>query len=115
MHAWHTNCLIRAMNQSFASEINKIAVQAKAVELYEIKMRRRREMWAKVQSKLVLVVGIALVVTGFVYRQKLRDTVWDKFFAPAFTTQVDASTGQKLQDIKAAANQRDAVLDEIAK
>jgi hypothetical protein len=103
------------MNQSFASEINKIATQARAVELHELKAQRRRELFAKFRRFGMIVLGLALVAGGVYYRQQIQQTVQDKFFGPSKVGKIDEATGEKLKDIQVMAKKRDAALDELTK
>jgi hypothetical protein len=107
--------ICRGMNQSFASEINRIATQARAVELHELKAQRRRELFAKVRRFGMIVLGLALVAGGVYYRQQIQQTVQDKFFSPSKVGKIDEATGEKLKDIQVMAKKRDAALDELTK
>ena len=113
----------RMKDNSFDRAMSQIVNQAHAEQARELQNQRRQLLYGKVRGAFLLLLGAALLVTGFCYREQLQGYVTAKLnVKTAKAGQANGSNSETPQGAasgtisKAADNaaKRDAIIDEVA-
>lgn len=100
------------MSDAFKDEMSKIAMQAEARRLLEIRAEERRKGAAKVRNAILFLIVTAILVVAYYYRADMQKFVEAKLDR---TPTVNAATSAALQGLKSNADKRDKALDELTK
>ena len=102
-------------DKAFENVMNRIAGEAEAERVQEIKLQQRRARNAKIRKVCGLLLFVALVACGYHYRadiQQLQVKITDKLNE---RPKIDGGTGEAMKSIQGNSEKRDKMLDEITK
>jgi hypothetical protein len=102
-------------DKAFADAINQIAAQAEAEREQELRDEKRCQLMGKVRRAFVFVFLAGILASVYYYQAELQHFASEKLFSQPTAVQVDAKTREALKGIRAQAEQRDQVLNEITK
>ncbi len=100
------------MSDAFKDEMSKIAVQAEARRLLEIRAQEKHRQMNKIKGAIFFLMVTAALVVAYYCRDDLQKFVNAKLDR---TPTVNAATSDALKGIKANADKRDKALDELTK